>query len=86
MAHQRSLDLVADRIQSNLRDAGVIECRSHHIEQPFDVASGMLVLYGTPFGQLELLGWRPKCDRCIDLAYAGEIVREQLHRSLGSIL
>jgi hypothetical protein len=46
----------------------------------------MPVFFDTPFGQLKLPGWHPKCDRCIDLAYAGKIVREQLHRPLGHIL
>lgn len=43
------------------------------------------MFFDAPFGQLELLGWRPKCDRCIDLAYAGEIVREQFDCPLGRI-
>ncbi|WP_284268262.1 hypothetical protein [Bradyrhizobium iriomotense] len=86
VAHQRRLDLITDSIQSDFCDAGVVECRSHHIEQPFDVAGGMLVFFDAPFGQLELPGWRPKGDGCINLAYAGEIVREQLDCPLGCIL
>ncbi|MDU6238198.1 MAG: hypothetical protein E6614_04345 [Bradyrhizobium sp.] len=46
----------------------------------------MLVFFDAPFGQLKLLGRRPECDGGIDLAFAGEIVREQLHCSLGRIL
>jgi hypothetical protein len=41
MAHQRRLNLPTDGIQSDFCDTGVVECRSHHIEQPFDVARGM---------------------------------------------
>jgi hypothetical protein len=46
----------------------------------------MPVFFDAPFGQLELPGWRPKCDRCIDLAYTGEIVGKQLYCPLGRIL
>src|SRR4029077_18672116 len=86
MTHERRLDFISDSIQSYFCDAGVVECRSHHIEQPFDVARGMPVFFDAPFRQLELPGWRPKCDRCIDLAYAGEIFRKQLYCPRGRIL
>src|SRR5579871_229560 len=46
----------------------------------------MLVFFDAPFGQFELPGWRPKRDRCVDLAYADQIVRKQLHCPLSSIL
>jgi hypothetical protein len=86
MAHQRRLDFITDGIESDFCDAGVVECRSHHIEQPFNVTRGMLVFFYAPFGQLELAGWRPERDRSIDLTGAGEIVREQLDCPLGCIL
>lgn len=54
VAHRRRFDLVTAGIQSDFGDAGVVECRSHHIEEPFDVACGMQVFFDAPFGQLLL--------------------------------
>jgi hypothetical protein len=81
MTQNRSFDVVADRIDPDLHLTCGVECRAHHIEQPFDVAGTVAILRDAPFCEFELLGGGPERHHCIDPADAPKVFSDQLDGS-----